>query len=134
MARILIIEDDDQFRELVRKMLEKAGYQDIEEAANGNIGMKLFRKNPFDLIITDVIMPDKDGIEVITGLAGNFPGVKIIAMSGGGNITAQSYLQMARDLGACRTLEKPFQYADLIGALQEILKNGPEEKAGRARM
>jgi len=62
MARILIIDDDDPFRAMVRAMLEKAGYNDIEEAENGSIGMKLFRQHPFDLAITDIIMPDiRDG-------------------------------------------------------------------------
>ena len=61
MAGILIIEDDDKFRTMVRTMLEKAGYNDIEEAANGSIGVKLFRQRPFDLVITDIIMPGKIG-------------------------------------------------------------------------
>jgi len=121
MARILIIEDDDQLRAMVRTMLEAAGYNDIEEAANGNIGIKLFRKRPFDLVLTDIVMPDKEGIETITELTRDYPGIKIIAMSGGGKIGPQSYLEMAKYLGASRTVEKPFTYSDLIDIVQELL-------------
>jgi len=78
MAKILIIDDDDQYRGMVRKILEKEGFSDIEEAADGSIGMKLFRKNPFDLVITDIFMPDKEGIETIMELTRDYPGIKII--------------------------------------------------------
>jgi len=121
MARILIIEDDDQFRTMLRKMLETAGYNDIEEAANGSIGVKLFRQHTFDLVITDIVMPDKEGLEMITELVRDYPGIKIIAMSGGGRTGTQSYLKMAKYLGAGRTLAKPFEYPDLIDAVQELL-------------
>ena len=121
MARILIIDDDDQFRTMLRKMLEKAGYNDIEEAGNGSIGMKLFRQNPFDVVITDIIMPDKEGIEMITELRRDYPQIKIIAMSGGGRVGPHGYLEMAKYLGAGRTLTKPFKQSDLIDAVQELL-------------
>ena len=121
MARILIIEDDSEFRGMVRKVLEKAGYSDIEEAANGSIGMKLFRKNPYDLVITDLIMPDKEGLEIITELTRDYPSIKIIAMSGGGRNAPHGYLQIAKTLGARRTLAKPFQQSELIDAVQELL-------------
>ena len=121
MARILIIEDDDQFRTMLRKMLETAGYKDIEEAANGSIGVKLFRQHPFDLVITDIVMPDKEGLEMIPELARDYPRIKIIAMSGGGRTETQGYLKMAKYLGASRTLAKPFEYSDLIDTVQELL-------------
>jgi len=121
MARILIIEDDDKFRAMVRKMLEKAGYNDIEEAANGSIGIKLIRQHPFDLVITDIIMPEKEGLEMITELSRDYIGVKIIAMSGGGINDPQGYLEIAKCLGASRTLAKPFKHSDLIDAVQELL-------------
>ena len=121
MARILIIEDDDQFRTMLRKMLETAGYNDIEEAANGSIGVKLFRQHPFDLVITDIIMPDKEGLEMIPELVRDYPRIKIIAISGGGRTGTQNYLKMAKYLGAGRTLAKPFEYSDLIDAVQELL-------------
>ena len=127
MARILIIDDDDQFRAMLRTMLEKAGYNDIEEAANGSIGVKLIRQHPFDLVITDIIMPDKEGIEMITELSRDYPGIKIIAMSGGGKIDPQGYLEMAKHLGASRTLAKPFKHSDLIEVLQELLNEMKHE-------
>ena len=121
MARILIIDDDDEYRAMVRKMLEKAGYNDIEEADKGSVGMKLFKQCPFDLVITDIIMPDKDGIEIIIELTRDYPGIKIIAMSGGGYIGPESYLEMAKYLGVCRALTKPFNHSDLIDIVQELL-------------
>ena len=127
MARILIIEDDDKFRAMVRKMLEKAGYDDIEEAANGSIGVKLFRQRPFDLVITDIVMPDKEGLEMITELTRDYPRIKIIAMSGGGRIGPQGYLEIAKYLGAGRTLAKPFRHPDLIDAVQELLNEMKHE-------
>ena len=122
MARILIIDDDDKFRVMVKTMLENSGYENIEEAENGYIGMKLIRKSHFDLVITDIIMPDKEGIETIIQIKKDFPAIKIIAMSGGGQIGADSYLQMAEHLGAGRTLEKPFHQLELIDAVRELLK------------
>jgi YesN/AraC family two-component response regulator len=121
MARILIIDDDNQFRVMLRIMLENAGYKDIEEAENGYIGMKLIRKNPFDLVITDIVMPDKEGIETIMELRRDFPAIKIIAMSGGGEIGPETYLEMAGHLGAGRTLEKPFQQPELVDAVRGLL-------------
>ena len=121
MARILIIDDDNQFRVMLKIMLENAGYKDIEEAENGQAGMKLIRKSHFDLVITDIIMPDKEGIETIMELKKDFPAIKVIAMSGGGKISADSYLVMAGHLGAGRTLSKPFQYSELVNAVRGIL-------------
>lgn len=123
MSRILIIDDDDHIRAMVIKMLEKAGHINVEEAADGIIGMKLLRQHTFDLVITDIIMPDKDGIEMITELRRNYPQLKIIAMSGGGKIGPHSYLEMAKYLGAGRTLEKPFKQSDLIDAVQGLLND-----------
>ncbi|MCX5828963.1 MAG: response regulator [Deltaproteobacteria bacterium] len=121
MARILLIDDDEQLRMMLRKMLEKAGYTDVEEANDGHIGIQLFRQHPFDLVITDIIMPDKEGIETIIELIGDYPQVKIIAMSGGGRVGPQDYLKMAKHLGASRALTKPFKYSDLIDSVQELL-------------
>jgi len=121
MARILIMDDDDPIRKMLKIMLENAGYKDIEEAENGYIGMKLIRKSHFDLVITDIIMPDKEGIETIMEIKKDFPAIKIIAMSGGGKISADSYLVMAGHLGANKTLAKPFQQSEIIDAVRELL-------------
>lgn len=122
MARILLIDDDDQIRTMLKRMLEKAGYGDVEEAGDGHIGMKLFRRQPFDLVITDLIMPNQEGIETIMELTGTYPRTKIIAMSGGGRVDPQGYLEMAGNLGASRTLSKPFKSSDLIGMVRDLLE------------
>ena len=125
MARILIIDDDSEFRAMLRAMLEDAGYTEIEEAANGSIGVKLFRQHPFDLVLTDIVMPDKEGLEMITELTRDFPGIKIIALSGGGRVGPQSYLEMAKLLGASRTMAKPFKKSDLIDAVKGLIGYPP---------
>ncbi|MFO7554909.1 MAG: response regulator [Desulfobacterales bacterium] len=121
MADILIIDDDDQFRVMLRKLIERNGYEVID-ASGGQEGIKLYRENPTDLIITDLIMPDKDGIETIQELKQNFPDVKIIAISGGGRLDPQGYLYLAKMLGAQRTLTKPIELPELLKAIEELLK------------
>lgn len=121
MARILIMDDDDQFREMLKMMLETEGYNDIEDAESGYVGMKLIRKSPFDLVITDIVMPDKEGIETIMEIKKYFPAIKIIAISGGGKIGPDGYLMLAGQLGADKTLAKPFMQSELIRAVRELL-------------
>jgi CheY-like chemotaxis protein len=121
MPRILIIEDEDSVREYLVHLLREAGYQ-VVEAANGKQGLELYRQEPSDLIITDLIMPDKDGVEVITRLRCDSPAVKIIAMSGGGRIGANSYLHIAKMMGAQGTLEKPFDKDELLKAVRDVLE------------
>jgi YesN/AraC family two-component response regulator len=101
-------------------MLTKAGY-DVLDAANGKVGLAMFRENEVDLVITDLIMPEKEGIEMIMELKSDFPDVKIIAMSGGAQMGPDGYLQLADALGAQRTLKKPISREDLLGAIEEIL-------------
>ena len=120
MARILIIDDDDIIRRMLSLMLTKAGY-DVVDAANGKEGLKQFRENDIDLVLTDLIMPEKEGIEMIMELKTDFPDVKIIAMSGGAQMGPDGYLQLADALGAQRTLKKPIARDDLLGAIKEIL-------------
>ena len=119
MARILIIDDDVQILKMLRKTLEHEGHEVID-AANGNKGLRLYREDPTDLIITDIIMPEKEGIETIVELRREFPEVKIIAMSGGGHGEAESYLHMAKGLGAQRTLTKPFGMEELLEAIRAL--------------
>jgi CheY-like chemotaxis protein len=121
MPNILIIDDDNQFRTMLRKMVERNGYEVIE-ASDGKEGIKLYRKNPTDLIITDLIMPDKDGIETIQELRKDFPDVKIIAISGGGRLGPHDYLHLAKMLGAQRTLTKPIELDELLKAIEELLE------------
>ena len=117
---ILVIDDDDQFRGMLRETLEHAGYE-VTDAPNGKEGIRLFRENPADLVITDLIMPEKEGIETIKELRQEYSEVKIIAMSGGGRIGPDSYLKMAKGLGALRTLTKPIEREELLRAIREVL-------------
>ena len=99
---IIIIDDDDQIREMLKQMLAREGYE-ILTASNGKEGIRLYRERQTDLIITDIVMPEKDGLETIMELRKDFPEVKVIAMSGGGRNGPESYLQVAKRLGAVRT-------------------------------
>ena len=121
MGHILVIEDEAQMRKLLRQVLEDAGYE-VEEAPDGLEGVRLYRENPADLIITDLIMPNKDGIGMIIDLKKEFPGVKIIAMSGGGVNRPEGYLDGAKKLGANRTLTKPIDRDQMLMAVKDTLK------------
>jgi CheY-like chemotaxis protein len=121
MPNILLIDDDNQFRTMLRKMMERNGYEVIE-ASDGKEGIKLYRKNPTDLIITDLIMPEKDGIETIQELKKDFPNIKIIAISGGGRLGPQDYLHLAEMLGAQRTLTKPIELPELLKTIEDLLE------------
>lgn len=118
--RILIIDDDERTRKLFRKILEKAEYE-VSEAPNGKVGIRLYHEQPADLIITDIIMPEKEGIETIMELRKEFPEIKIIAMSGGGRIDAGSYLDIAKKIGASEVLTKPFTPDELLEAITKVL-------------
>jgi DNA-binding response OmpR family regulator len=120
MKRILVVDDDWQMREMMHQALARAGY-DVVEAANGKIGMNIQRENPVDLVITDLIMPEKEGIETIRELRKDFPGLKIIAISGGGRAGADGYLSVAKTIGADRTLSKPFDLKQILDTVEELL-------------
>jgi len=127
MKRILVIEDDTGQRELFTTMLEEAGYEVIE-APNGKEGLRLFHQQPCDLVLTDIFMPEKEGIETILELKRVGPTVKIIAISGGGHrgsyagrSGADIALEAAKDLGADRTFHKPLKTEHLLVAVDELL-------------
>lgn len=120
MARILIIDDNVKFLNMLRKMLERAGHE-VVEAPNGEVGTKLFREDRTDLIITDIFMPEKEGLELIIELKQEFSTVKIIAISGGGREGNFSYLKAARELGADRSFAKPFERQEILDAIQELV-------------
>lgn len=121
MAHILIIDDDVQIREMLRQMMEREGYE-VLDAANGKVAIRIQREKPADLIITDLIMPEKEGIETIRELKQDFQDIKIIAISGGGRIGPQEYLHLAEMLGAQRTFTKPIEREALLEAVRELLK------------
>ena len=114
------MDDDVEFRQMLRKMLEQAGYE-VTEAADGKEGMKLFREAPTELVITDILMPKQDGVETVIKLKRESADVKIIAISGGGQIDPKEYLRMAERLGATHTFSKPFKRGELLQAIQELL-------------
>jgi YesN/AraC family two-component response regulator len=120
MARILIIEDDTRVRETYCLILEQAGYE-VVTATDGKEGMRVFREKSPDLVITDIIMPEKEGLEVIRELKRDFPEVKIIAISGGGYAQPEDYLKTAKLFGAMCTLTKPIEQEELLEAVQECL-------------
>jgi two-component system, chemotaxis family, chemotaxis protein CheY len=120
MAVILVIEDDDHLRGLLREVLSRAGHE-VHEAANGELGMRRFNANPADLVVTDIIMPDKEGLETIMELRREHPSVKIIAISGGGAKLDAQYLPTAKALGADVTIEKPFEPREVIEAIGRLL-------------
>ena len=100
--------------------LEEAGY-DVEEAADGNIALQIQQESPVDLVITDIIMPEKEGIETITDLNRGWPGLPVIAISGGGRDTPQRYLGIAKGIGAARVFQKPVLRDELLEAIAELL-------------
>jgi CheY-like chemotaxis protein len=116
------MDDDVTFRQMLRKMLERAGYE-TTEAADGKEGMRLFRAAPADLVITDMLMPEQEGIETIQELKRDFPAVKIIAISGGGQIDAEEYLRTAELFGVARTFGKPFDREELLETIRELLED-----------
>jgi YesN/AraC family two-component response regulator len=122
MALILIIDDEPQIRSMLKLMLERDGHE-VAEAPDGVEGIKIHRQNPADLIITDLIMPNKDGIGMIIELKKEYPNVKIIAMSGGGLNKPEGYLKGAKKLGAACTLTKPIDRDELLKAIKDVLRS-----------
>ncbi len=121
MARILLIDDDSSVRDMLSLTLEHFGHTVIQ-ARNGQEGLRLFPGSAVDLVITDIVMPEVEGIGVVMGLRKLQPDVKIIAISGGGRtVAAGHYLQMAKRLGAVAVLAKPFSNDELITVLAAVL-------------
>ncbi len=123
MARILIIDDDAIVRRVLRDWLEPAGHE-VVEAEDGNVGLRLYKNDPSDLVITDIVMPDKEGIETIRELRRDFPDAKIIAVSGGGEmLPGSACLDLAEGLGVQRALAKPLDLRDLLNTIRELLES-----------
>lgn len=120
MAKILVLDDEPSILLMLRKMLERAGYE-VDGALNGKEGMELFEKNKPDLLITDIIMPEKEGLEIIFDLRRNYPLLKIIAISGGGRIGPSGYLPGAKLLGADMIFQKPIVPREFLAAVAELL-------------
>ncbi len=121
MARVLVIDDDEVTRTLVTRMLTGEGHQ-VEEAIDGAEGLRLFGKRPPDVVLTDINMPGLDGHEVIAAIRVLHADVPIIAISGGGAIAKDELLLKASALGAVEIIMKPFEFRQLVGAVERALE------------
>jgi CheY-like chemotaxis protein len=121
MASILVIDDNEPVRGFLRAALEAHGHTVIE-AGQGRMAVQLLRDSPIDLVLTDIYMPDCDGLEVIMTLRREFPSIKIVAMSGGSG--DRNLLVVARQLGAHDVLEKPIKVEDLLQSVAGVLGDG----------
>ena len=121
MPRILVVDDDEQIRELIDSMLTAYGYE-TTLANNGQLATQAYREQPFDLVITDLVMPDMEGIELIQKLRAINQDVTIIAISGGFSGISDTYLKTAKFLGAKYTLPKPFKLDELLNVVSTALE------------
>ena len=120
MARILIIDDDRPTREMLSEFLEPEGYE-VVQAENGKAGIEVYHRQPADLIITDIFMPEKNGLRTIRELQRDFSDLKIIAISGGGEMGNLNPLILAEEIGIHHTFTKPFHLPELLSAVRELL-------------
>ena len=121
MASILVIDDDQQLRTMIKQMLEREGHT-IQEAENGAVGVEMYRKQASDVIISDLVMPEKDGLAAIQEIAHQFPRARIIAMSGGSRGKA-AWLPIAKRAGAMEVIKKPFNREQLVTILDKVLSD-----------
>jgi CheY-like chemotaxis protein len=129
MSSVLIIDDEQDIRDSVGETLRRAGYT-VNSANNGTAGVAEYRRAPSDLVITDIIMPKGHGVDAIRAIRGEFPGARILAVSGGGNfgplayapeaITTSAYLAAATQAGADMVLTKPFDRVTLLDAVRKL--------------
>ncbi|MFC1763921.1 response regulator [Planctomycetota bacterium] len=120
MKRVLVVDDDIQLRPLLEQILVREGYE-VRTASNGVEALAALQAEFFDLMITDIIMPEKEGLETISEIRRQDLDIKIIAISGGGRADAGTYLRLAKAQGADRILIKPFERNEIIEAIEELL-------------
>ena len=120
MKRILLVDDEAAIRAMVGVVLAADG-REFVEAVNGTEAQEILENSEFDLVISDVIMPDCDGIELVMAIRRKLPKVPVIIMSGGGRVQAAHYLNLAEKLGAVKVFEKPFNTVELRAAVAELL-------------
>ena len=121
MTRILVVDDDVEVREMLKQLFERAEFE-VLVAPDGKEALKLHHATPADLVVTDIVMPEKEGLETIMEFRNRFPLVKLIAISGGGKIEANEYLNIAKALGAQKTFTKPFVLRELLEEVRELLR------------
>lgn len=119
MAKILVVDDDQQIRSLLMRVFVSSGY-DVRTAENGAVGIKMLREEAADLLVTDILMPEKEGIETIMEVKRDFPGMKIVAISGGDR-DGCDFLPMTKPLGADCSLRKPFSLEEISKVVKELL-------------
>lgn len=127
---ILIIDDDAAVSRTLSLILTRAGYN-VSTVTSGRKGLELLTNGGFDLVLTDIIMPELDGIEAIRKIRTDHPGLRVIAMSGGGQIDKADFLHMAKALGADRVIEKPVRSEQLLELVSSVLANPPGRLPGR---
>lgn len=120
MKKIVLIDDDPEFRNMLQEGLSQAGFE-IFPAGNGIEGLESIKKNTPDIVITDIIMPEKEGVETILEMKTLYPDLKYIAISGGGRSNPENYLNVAKSLGAVETFSKPFKLIDLIKTINSVI-------------
>lgn len=124
MTTVLVIDDDDDVRSVLQDVLIRNGY-DVTAAADGNQGLEQIRRKAHDIVITDILMPEKEGIETILELRKNWPETRILAISGGGVGSAGTYLTLAEKLGAHMVLTKPIRIQTLLEAMKRLSSKSP---------
>ena len=117
--RILVVDDNEDLRTTIQALLQADGF-DVSVAADGEAALSQHRSRPADVVITDLFMPDKDGIETIIELKKLYPKIKIVAMSGWTSTQGSDYLQVAREIGAAVTLQKPFDPLELSRVVRDL--------------
>lgn len=122
MPGVLIVEDDKELREMLKMSLQRRGFA-VQVAENGKEAISHFKPLLTDLVVTDLIMPEEDGLKVVIKLRELKPTIKIIAISGGGKVGPGSYLNLAKALGADAIYSKPFSIKDLIVKIEQLLDN-----------
>jgi DNA-binding NtrC family response regulator len=123
MARVLVVDDEAPIRRAMARVLRRAGH-DAVEAEDGAVALAAVKAAPVDLVVTDIVMPEIEGLEFMRKLAQLRPGTKVIAVSGGGVWEAANLLTVAEMLGAVRTLSKPFELKDFLSLVNEVLAPG----------
>lgn len=116
---ILVVDDEPAVREVMVIALRRAGHR-VLGVADGKKASRSMREEPFDVVVTDLLMPERDGLELIREVRAHYPKVRIIATSGGGRVNGQQYLQLAKGMGAHGLLAKPFLPGDLCEAVHRI--------------
>jgi len=125
VMRVLILDDNEDFARMLAMVLEAEGFAVIT-AANGVQALELMQRGAADVLLTDLFMPEKDGLEIICELRARHPQTRVLAMSGWDSRTGVDYLKVAREIGATHTLRKPFDVADLVEVLRELSgRRGP---------